>query len=40
MTLGQPDDFGAVVAFLCSEPAKFVSGTAIQVDGGKYGGCS
>jgi 3-oxoacyl-[acyl-carrier protein] reductase len=38
MTLGRPDDFGAVVAFLCSEQARFVSGTAIQVDGGKYGG--
>jgi 3-oxoacyl-[acyl-carrier protein] reductase len=31
--LGDPADFGAVVAFLCSEPAKFVSGTALQVDG-------
>lgn len=31
--LGDPADFGAVVAFLCSEPAKFISGTALQVDG-------
>lgn len=31
--LGDPGDFGRVVAFLCSEPAKFVSGTAVQVDG-------
>ena len=31
--LGDPADFGKVVAFLCSEPAKFVSGTALQVDG-------
>jgi 3-oxoacyl-[acyl-carrier protein] reductase len=30
---GEPDDFGRVVAFLCSEPAKFVSGAALQVDG-------
>jgi 3-oxoacyl-[acyl-carrier protein] reductase len=30
---GDPADFGRVVAFLCSEPAKFVSGTALQVDG-------
>lgn len=30
--LGDPADFGKVVAFLCSEPAKFVSGTALQVD--------
>jgi 3-oxoacyl-[acyl-carrier protein] reductase len=38
LTLGQPDDFGAVVAFLCSEQAKFINGAALQVDGGKYGG--
>ncbi len=31
--LGDPSDFGKVVAFLCSEPAKFVSGTALQIDG-------
>ena len=31
--LGDPRAFGQVVAFLCSEPAKFVSGTALQVDG-------
>ena len=31
--LGDPDDFGRVVAFLCSEPARFISGTALQVDG-------
>ena len=31
--LGDPADFGRVVAFLCSEPATFVSGTALQVDG-------
>lgn len=31
--LGDPDDFGRVVAFLCGEPAKFVSGAALQVDG-------
>jgi len=30
---GDPGDFGRVVAFLCSEPAKFVSGVALQVDG-------
>jgi len=32
--IGDPDDFGRVVAFLCSEPAGFVTGTALQVDGG------
>jgi 3-oxoacyl-[acyl-carrier protein] reductase len=31
--MGDPEDFGRVVAFLCSEPAGFVSGTALQVDG-------
>jgi 3-oxoacyl-[acyl-carrier protein] reductase len=30
---GDPADFGSVVAFLCSEPARFVSGVALQVDG-------
>jgi len=30
---GDPADFGRVVAFLCSEPARFVSGVALQVDG-------
>jgi 3-oxoacyl-[acyl-carrier protein] reductase len=32
-TMGDPRDFGKVVAFLCSEPAKFISGAALQVDG-------
>jgi 3-oxoacyl-[acyl-carrier protein] reductase len=36
--VGDPDDFGAVVAFLCSESARFVTGTALQVDGGAYAG--
>jgi 3-oxoacyl-[acyl-carrier protein] reductase len=31
--LGDPADFGRVVAFLCSEPAGFISGAALQVDG-------
>ena len=30
---GEPRDFGAVVAFLCSEPAGFISGVALGVDG-------
>ncbi len=33
--MGDPDDFGRVVAFLCSEPANFVSGAALQVDGAR-----
>jgi 3-oxoacyl-[acyl-carrier protein] reductase len=32
--MGDPGDFGTIVAFLCSEPAKFVNGVALQVDGG------
>jgi len=36
--LGDPGDFGKVVAFLCSEQARFVTGTALQVDGGSYAG--
>ena len=31
---GDPDDFGKVVAFLCSEPANFVNGIAMGIDGG------
>ena len=31
--VGDPADFGRVVAFLCSEPTRFVSGVALQVDG-------
>jgi 3-oxoacyl-[acyl-carrier protein] reductase len=31
--IGDPADFGHVVAFLCSQPAQFVSGTAVMVDG-------
>ena len=33
--IGDPADFGKVVAFLCSEPAGFVSGTAVLVDGAR-----
>jgi 3-oxoacyl-[acyl-carrier protein] reductase len=36
--LGDPDDFGAVVAFLCSEQARFITGAALPVDGGAYRG--
>jgi len=32
--MGDPARFGRVVAFLCSEPAAFVNGVALQVDGG------
>ena len=36
--LGRPDDFGAVVAFLCSDQARFITGAALPVDGGAYAG--
>lgn len=35
---GDPADFGAVAAFLCSEQAKFVNGIAMGVDGGTVTG--
>jgi 3-oxoacyl-[acyl-carrier protein] reductase len=34
--LGRPEDFGAIAAFLCSDQARFVTGSAILVDGGAY----
>lgn len=34
--IGDPREFAAVVAFLCSERASYVTGAAIQVDGGVY----
>lgn len=37
-TLGTAEDFGKAVAFLCSEPAKFITGTSILLDGGAYQG--
>jgi 3-oxoacyl-[acyl-carrier protein] reductase len=33
-TIGDPADFGRVAAFLCSEHARYVTGTATAVDGG------
>ena len=32
--LGDPEDFGRIVAFLCSPSACFITGAAIPVDGG------
>ncbi|MGY1703617.1 SDR family oxidoreductase [Geodermatophilus sp. SYSU D00697] len=31
---GDPAEFGAAAAFLCSAPASYVTGTALRVDGG------
>ena len=35
---GQPEEFGATCAFLCSEHAGFSSGQNLQLDGGSYDG--
>lgn len=35
---GQPDEFGALCAFLCSAHAGFITGQAIVIDGGAHGG--
>lgn len=36
MKMGRPDDFGAVVAFLCSDQARYTTGVQLHVDGGSY----
>ncbi len=36
--LGDANDFGAVVAFLCSQQARFITGENVLVDGGAYAG--
>jgi 3-oxoacyl-[acyl-carrier protein] reductase len=36
--VGDPDEFGAVVAFLCSRQARFITGAAIPVEGGAIRG--
>jgi 3-oxoacyl-[acyl-carrier protein] reductase len=32
--LGTPEEFAAAVVFLCSQPASYITGTALLVDGG------
>lgn len=36
--VGSPEDFGKAVAFLCSEPARFITGTGLLIDGGAFSG--
>lgn len=33
-TIGDPEDFGRIAAFLCSDAAKYMTGVALPVDGG------
>lgn len=37
-SIGRPEDFGQAVAFLCSEQARFITGTGLLVDGGAFPG--
>jgi 3-oxoacyl-[acyl-carrier protein] reductase len=37
-SIGDPGDFGAIVAFVCSNQAKYLTGAHVHVDGGSYGG--
>ena len=37
-TVGDAGDFGSIAAFMCSEQARFMTGTNINVDGGSYAG--
>lgn len=36
LPLGDASDFGAIVAFLCTRQAAFVTGVGLHVDGGSY----
>lgn len=35
--IGEPEDFGAAVAFLCSPAASYITGINLPVDGGRLG---
>jgi 3-oxoacyl-[acyl-carrier protein] reductase len=37
-TIGDPDDFGAAAAFLAGDPARYITGQNLLVDGGRYTG--
>jgi 3-oxoacyl-[acyl-carrier protein] reductase len=34
--IGDPEEFAAVVTFLCSQQASYITGTVIQIDGGAH----
>ena len=37
-TIGDAGDFGGLVAFLCSQQARFITGENVLIDGGAYAG--
>ena len=37
-TVGRPEDFGRAAAFLCSDAARYITGVALPVDGGRLSG--
>lgn len=36
--VGEPSDMGQAIAYLCSEPANYITGVTLQVDGGLISG--
>jgi 3-oxoacyl-[acyl-carrier protein] reductase len=36
--MGRPDDFGAIVAMLCGDATRFITGTGYVADGGEFKG--
>jgi len=36
--IGEPSELASLIAFLASGQAGYMTGTTIQVDGGRYGG--
>jgi 3-oxoacyl-[acyl-carrier protein] reductase len=37
-SIGKPEDFGALAAFLASEQASYITGETFLIDGGMYSG--
>jgi 3-oxoacyl-[acyl-carrier protein] reductase len=36
--MGRPEDFGAIVAALCGDATRFITGTGYVIDGGEFRG--
>jgi acetoacetyl-CoA reductase len=34
--LGKPEEIAALIAFICSEPAAFMTGSNVAMNGGQY----